>query len=96
MKGAIRPVFVKEETPKTYEIIVRNNKFNPENLKIEKGSIVHWRIIEDSNDFQESDFCYSSTRSHVIAFENLMIESPRVKVNESFKVRFLECGHFTY
>ena len=30
--------------PRTYQILIKNNRFEPENLKIEKGSIVEWRV----------------------------------------------------
>jgi hypothetical protein len=59
--------------------MVRNNKFIPENLKIEKGSIVEWRILEDDLDTSDTSLYQSSSRSHVIAFNNMMIESPMLK-----------------
>jgi hypothetical protein len=35
--------------PRTYQILIKpDNRFDPENLKIEKGSIVEWRISSNS------------------------------------------------
>eukprot|EP00347_Sterkiella_histriomuscorum_P013401 403364846 len=88
----------KKELINTYQIIVRNNKFIPENLKIEKGSIVEWRIQEDLE--EESDITYyknsSATRSHVVAFNDIHTESNILRLNDTFKVKFHECGQFTY
>ena len=76
-------------------------------MKIEKGSIVEWRVISDENDCIDEDnsiisMVYSaSTRSHVIAFESPMLahtESSLLRPNgeNSFKVKFLEPGHYPY
>lgn len=94
--GAVGPGLIREEPPKTYEIVLRDNKFTPENLKIERGSIVEWRVLEDTLDAYETSLYQSSSRSHVIAFNNLMVESQMLKKGDNYKVRFLECGHFTY
>ena len=94
--GAIGHISVERKEPKIVEVIVRNNRFMPENLKIEKGSIVEWRISEDTNDFIENSYYIPSQKSHVIAFNSLMIESPILRENDLFKLRFLESGHFTY
>ncbi|CDW87023.1 UNKNOWN [Stylonychia lemnae] len=97
IKGAVgqsRPI-LKEEI-KTYQIIVRNNKFIPDNLKIEKGSIVEWKIQEDLSEDSELSLYSSSTRSHVIAFNDLPTESSILRLNDTFRVKFHECGHFTY
>jgi plastocyanin len=74
-------------------------------LKIEKGSIVEWRVISDEHDtFDEetSTMSYSAnTRSHVIAFESPLLahtESSflRPTGENSFKVKFLEPGFYPY
>ena len=100
MRGAIpaRAIPVPREEAKTYSIMIKNNKFNPSNLKIEKGSIVEWRVHGDDDSCEESEFSLytSHSRSHVVAFDNMMAESPMLKLDENYKVRFLEVGHFTF
>jgi hypothetical protein len=66
--------------PRTYQILIKpDNRFEPENLKIEKGSIVEWRISAGcSSSDQEEDFDSYLTKSHVIAFE-----SPELQHTES-------------
>jgi plastocyanin len=63
-------------------------------LKIEKGSIVEWRMNSCSSE-QDGD-----ESRHVIAFESpelQYIESEILKgPNDSFKVRFLESGVYSY
>lgn len=86
---------------------MRGDRFEPDNLKIEKGSIVEWRVISDESDALEEplsslSLVYSSSnRRHVIAFETPLLmntESPLLRPNgeDSFKVRFLEPGHYPY
>jgi hypothetical protein len=76
-------------------------------LKIEKGSIVEWRVTSDEDDpldDQNLEFrnVYTSrSRRHVIAFETPMLmntESPLLRPNgeDKFKVKFLEAGHYPY
>ncbi len=36
------------------------------------------------------------SRSHVIAFKNIMIESSVLKENDTYKVRVKESGHYQY
>lgn len=67
--SAIPRSVVNQIESKTYTISVRNNKFNPENLKIEKGSIVVWQICEDTHESEEPSLYSGGTRSHVIAFQ---------------------------
>ena len=94
--------------PRIYQIKVRGDRFEPDNLKIEKGSIVEWRVISDEHDSLDDEtstisMVYSaSTRSHVIAFESPQLahtESNLLRAsgeNNSFKVKFLEAGHYPY
>ena len=43
--------------PRTYQILIKSdNRFEPENLKIEKGSIVEWRISNSNSSDQEDDY----------------------------------------
>ena len=81
---------------KIYHIIIKNNAFHPDYLKVEKGSIVEWKVCTDSIEENETSLYHMGKRSHVIAFKNLPNESPMLKDNDKFKVRFLESGHFQY
>jgi hypothetical protein len=65
-------------------LIRPDNKFEPENLNIEKGSIVEWRISNccSTTDHQEEDIDSYLTQSHVIAFE-----SPELQQTESQVLR---------
>ena len=82
---------------------MKNHRFEPEQLHIEKGSIVEWRVVlstssDNSSDDPQSDYDDSTTR-HVIAFECAplaLTESPLLKVNQTFRVRFLETGDYPY
>ena len=49
--------------PRTYQILIKDNKFEPDNLKIEKGSIVEWRVSSCSKE-------EISTQRHVVAFDS--------------------------
>jgi len=100
--------------PRTYQILIKDNRFEPEILKIEKGSIVEWRVsssqtgangleedeTEDFSNQRSNVHLYSSnTRRHVIAFESAQLaqtESPLLRSNDTFKVRFLEVGSYPY
>lgn len=68
--------------PRTYQILIKNNRFEPEILKIEKGSIVEWRVMSCSSSSPLSDDdrqaeSFSSIRDqqlrHVIAFESVAL-----------------------
>jgi hypothetical protein len=43
--------------------LIKDNKFEPDNLKIEKGSIVEWRVSSCSKE-------EISTQRHVVAFDS--------------------------
>jgi plastocyanin len=65
-------------------------------LKIEKGSIIEWKVSNESIEENETSLYHMSKRSHVIAFNNLNTESPMLKENDTFRVKIHECGHFSY
>lgn len=74
-------------------IIMKKDIFEPNYLEIEKGQIVEW-VYDSSDQFSPNFF---PDRSHVISFDNLNAESNLLSRNsESFKVRFLETGAYTY
>ena len=53
---------------KTYHITIKNNEFSPHYLKIEKGSIVEWKVCSSDYELNESSLYHLDSRSHVIAF----------------------------
>jgi plastocyanin len=76
-------------------------------LKIEKGSIVEWRVSTQPlmtsgcshNDGSEEDERDISSIRHVVAFETPQLaqtESNILRVNDTFKVRFIESGTYSY
>ena len=68
-----------KQEAKFYQIIIKNNSFQPDYLKIEKGSIVEWKVCNDSREENETSLYHMDSRSHVIAFKNLTHESPILK-----------------
>lgn len=75
---------------------VKNHEFSPSYLKVQKGQIVEWSV-SDGIEENESSLYYFDNRSHVISFDNLNAESNLItKSSESFFVKFLETGVFTY
>jgi len=57
--------------------MVRNNRFEPDNLNIEKGSIIEWRVSggcsaqTPQTDPEEED---TTDVKHIIAFENAQLQ----------------------
>ena len=76
--------------------MIQNNTFVPDYLKIEKGSVVEWKVCSTNTEQNETSLYHNNRRSHVIAFHDLPTESPMLKNNDTFKVKFEECGHFQY
>ena len=81
-------------------------QFVPSHLRIEKGSTVTWRVCPDGN-IQSSSSFYESARSHIIAFDEIFVESPKLELaspaqsspgskTDSFSMGFQEVGTFTY
>ena len=61
-------------------------EFIPSVLRIEKGSTVTWRV-------------YSSARSHILFFDEICVESPKLEPghrNDSFSLNFQDVGTFEY
>ena len=59
---------------------------------MEKGSIIEWKVQQSANDENDTSLYKMESRSHVIAFKNIPIESPVLKDNDSYKVRVKESG----
>jgi hypothetical protein len=73
-------------------------------LSIEKGSIVEWKVLGSKdntyggNSDYEEDIFEMDTR-HAISFEYAPLasaKSPLLKINDVFRVRFLEPGVYHY
>ena len=68
-------------------------QFVPSHLRIEKGSTVTWHVCTD----QRSSMGTVSTRSHIISFDEIYVESPKLnEVNSSFTMSFKDLGMFNY
>ena len=64
-------------------------QFVPSNLCIEKGSTVTWRVVPDTT---HSTFAKSSSRSHIISFDDIFVESPKLELSvPSSKSNNTEC-----
>jgi hypothetical protein len=85
-----------------YQVVIKDQKFRPESLKIELGSTVEWHLQCDSVK-DEYSLYYERSRSHVIAFDSLSFESPLLRISNrgtpdvtktTFRITFLEPGTF--
>ena len=84
------------ETP-AHIIQIKNDFFYPCFLKIERNSVVEWRVSVDNMEQNENSLFFFASRSHVISFSNLNAETkPLTKNSDGFKVRFLEPGVYNF
>ena len=83
---------------RNHKIVIENNQFCPNHLKIEKGQVVEWSVSsKDSIEQNANSLYYFANRSHVISFDNLNAESQMLsKSGGTFVVKFLETGVYTY
>ena len=88
---------IRQPTAKTYEVQIKNMQFVPSHLRIEKGSTVTWKVCPDTT---YSAFSSSSTRSHILSFNELFVESPKLelgnRLNDTFSLNFQDFGTYTY
>lgn len=97
--AAAMPIIAPQRAVKQYEVQVQNMKFVPSHLYIEKGSTVTWRVCPDTT---SSAFSSSSTRSHILFFDDICVESPKLETgtggrkNDTFSLSFQDFGTFTY
>ena len=76
-------------------------EFVPNHILIEKGSTVTWRICPDTSN---STFSGASARSHIILFDEILVESPKLELagpgsrnrSETFSLNFQDIGIFKY
>ena len=56
-------------------------------LQIEKGSIVEWQLCPDAIEDDRNSLYYERSRSHVIAFDKINVESPKLELSneQSYK-----------
>jgi len=85
----VRPLVV-------YRVQVLNSEFIPSTLRIERGSVVEWRVCADAKESNELSLYHNNNRAHVLAFKTLATESPLLRESETYTVRFLEPGIFEY
>ena len=82
--------------PKKIKVKIINDRFEPANLKIEKGQTVEWSLkfaLEENH----SSLYHLKNRTHVVSFENINEESGLMRtVTDSFRVKFSDTGVFKY
>ena len=67
--------------------------FIPSNLRIEKGSRVMWKVKADTMQSNgNSSLFYNEARSHIISFDDIFVESPKLELfkvgSDSFNMNF--------
>ena len=66
--------------PKRYEIKVVDREFKPSYLRVKKGAIVEWKVYADSKEQDSNSLYFQKSRSHVISFNEIYIESPKLEL----------------
>ena len=66
--------------PKRYEIKVIDREFKPSYLRVKKGAIVEWKVYPDSKEQDSNSLYFQKSRSHVICFNEIYIESPKLEL----------------
>ena len=94
-----------QQAPPSYNIQIKNMAFVPEHIRIEKGSTVTWQVCADTNSRSSSMFYGGSSRSHIISFDDIFVESPKLELaassastprKDTFTMSFQDVGIFTY
>ena len=65
--------------PKQFQVLIKDRRFMPPYLKVEKNSIVKWTLVKDTDDVETSLY-YDRSRSHVVFFEDIGLESPKLSL----------------
>lgn len=102
--GAVRAIPSPEGQPKEYQIQIKNKQFIPSYLRVEKGAKVTWKVCQDNIESDYNSLYYERARSHVIAFDEIYIESPKLELaspshpqaNNTFSHQFTAEGSFSY
>ena len=81
-KAATHQPTVRLPEPKQYQILIKDRRFMPPYLKIEKNSIVKWTLVKDTDD-EETSLYYDRCRSHVVFFEDIGLESPKLSLTSN-------------
>jgi hypothetical protein len=71
----------------------------PEVIRIEKNSIVEFKLVKDSAEFERSEVYQGRARSHMLYFDQIGVESPKLELSgghTSFVMNFTDAGKFTY
>jgi len=84
-----------------FNIEIKDKTFKPDYLKVERGSIVQWIMCNDAIESNENSLYFEKSRSHVIAFDSIADESPRLSLSKdgketTFRMQFKNLGVFTY
>lgn len=90
---------------KQYSIQIKNMSFVPEHLTVEKGSTVTWQVCADTSGSRAHSMFYeSSARSHIISFDDIHVESPKLELatasgqprRDTFAMSFHDVGTYFY
>ena len=86
---------------KTYHVEIKNMQFSPSHLRVEKGSTVVWQVKSDTTPAgSNSSMFYDTARSHILFFEEILVESPKLQLNKpganTFSLSFKDAGMFSY
>lgn len=82
-----------------------DQKFKPENLKINQGDAVEWKLCIDTISADDQSLYYERSRSHVISFDEVGFESPLLRISNrgtadptktTFRITFREAGSFEF
>ena len=67
-------------------------QFVPSHLRVERGSAVTWQVCAEKSIYE------SSSRSHIISFDEIYVESPKLDLAtlDTFSMTFEEVGTFSY
>ena len=76
-------------------------------MQIEKGSIVEWQLCPDAIEEDPNSLYHEKSRSHVIAFDDINVESPKLELSNeqsyrqnsrstTFSMSFTDTGKFSY
>ena len=71
-------------------------QFVPSHLRVERGSAVTWQVCAEKS--MQSSLYVSNSRSHIISFDEIYVESPKLDLAtlDTFSMTFEEVGTFSY
>ena len=83
--------------PKKHKVKIIRDRFEPNYLKITKGSTVEWSLEDPSTEGNQSSLYHNQKRMHIVSFDAIPEESePFRSASDTFKLRFFNEGTFDY